>query len=136
MPNILLDTRNVPSDINIEELVSGMQTLPVKVVKINEQLSENFLDGIDVFVSLNPKISPQDLQLISKRGIVPLLHKNFASVGFTTFQPIEEKGNSFLFEDWNNWQVFAALVRCLENYNFPYDWSNIVHSVKNLEIEI
>ncbi|KKP37816.1 MAG: hypothetical protein UR28_C0026G0022 [Candidatus Peregrinibacteria bacterium GW2011_GWF2_33_10] len=151
MPKIILDARNLPSPINLQELVAGMQTLPVEINMIVDQnlgkmgkvqiisqssLPEDVLENKDIYISLNPNLPVNELKLISQKGLVPLLHSNFQSLGFAPFMAVEEAGNSFLFENWNNWEVFAALVRCLENYQFPYDWSNIVTAVKNLEIEI
>jgi hypothetical protein len=140
MLTTLIDARNLPSQINIDELLNGMQTLALKISFVmkdkNEAISENLLNNVDLTVILNPKISTQELNIISQKGIVPLIHNNLASLGFKAFKPVEEDGNSFLFDNWNNWEVFAALVRCLENYQFPYDWGNIVHAVKNVHIEI
>lgn len=48
-----------------------------------------------------------------------------AEKGVSTFDPIEEKGNGFLFHQ-NAWSLFAALVRAQETYRFPYDWDNVI----------
>jgi starch synthase len=41
------------------------------------------------------------------------------------YNPNLEKGNSFLFEEGNQWSVFEGLVRANENHKFPYDWKTI-----------
>lgn len=42
------------------------------------------------------------------------------------YNPNRETGNSFIFKDQNHWAIFAAMVRALETFKFPYDWNNIV----------
>ncbi len=138
MAQVLIDTRNLPSNINLNDLVQGIEILALDVSMITQSdfLTYENLNGKDIFLTLNPQITAQDLQLVAEKGLVPLLHRDFVRLGFSPFKPVEEEGNSFLFEDWTNWHVFAAMVRCLENYQFPYDWENIVHAVKDVHIEI
>ncbi len=68
-----------------------------------------------------------DLQMCSDIDMVPL-----ADAGIEAFDPIAEKGHGFLYEKDNAWSLFAALVRATETYRFPYDWKNLVKSVKKL----
>lgn len=58
-------------------------------------------------------------------GVVPLAEEKIASPLLSDYNPNQEKGNSFLFPSLNEWHVFTALVRAIENYKFPYDWKNI-----------
>jgi len=47
------------------------------------------------------------------------------------YNPVMEKGDGFYFKNRTKWEVFAAIVRALETYRFPYDWNNVVkESVK------
>ena len=41
------------------------------------------------------------------------------------YDPNQENGNAFLYEALTHWQAFAAVVRALETYRFPYDWKTI-----------
>ncbi len=41
------------------------------------------------------------------------------------YNPVQEAGNSFLIEGKTEWHAFAALVRAIETYKFPYDWRTI-----------
>lgn len=41
------------------------------------------------------------------------------------YDPNLEKGNAFVYEKGSVWSFFAAMIRALENYRFPYDWRNI-----------
>lgn len=42
------------------------------------------------------------------------------------YNPNHETGNSFIYRGSDSWSIFAALVRALETFKFPYDWNNIV----------
>lgn len=46
------------------------------------------------------------------------------------YNPNTERGNSFVFNRVDKWEVFAALVRAVETYKFPYDWKFLVRSCK------
>jgi len=41
------------------------------------------------------------------------------------YNPNHETGNSFIYKRSDSWSIFAALVRALETFKFPYDWKNI-----------
>lgn len=41
------------------------------------------------------------------------------------YDPNQESGNAFLFESPTVWHAFAAVVRAVESYRFPYDWKTI-----------
>lgn len=42
------------------------------------------------------------------------------------YNPNHETGNAFIYRTGDSWSIFAALVRALETFKFPYDWKNIV----------
>jgi glycogen synthase len=37
----------------------------------------------------------------------------------------QESGNAFIYEKADVWSAFAAVVRSLETYRFPFDWRTI-----------
>ena len=41
------------------------------------------------------------------------------------YNPVQESGTSFLYDKDNHWQCFAAIVRALETFIFPFDWRTI-----------
>lgn len=41
------------------------------------------------------------------------------------YDPNGESGHAFLFAEATPWQCFAAIVRALETYRFPFDWRTI-----------
>ena len=66
------------------------------------------------------------IKSLKEKRMVPVAEK-----GVSTFDPIHEKGNGFLFHE-NPWSLFAALVRAQETYRFPYDWENLIKAVSKL----
>ena len=57
-----------------------------------------------------------------KHGIVPVCMQ---AAGLTNYNPNQESGNAFLYEGETPWHCFAALVRAIETYRFPFDWKTI-----------
>lgn len=56
-------------------------------------------------------------------GIVPV-----SPVGcrhLEDYDPIQETGNAFLFDNPSKWTAFAAVVRAVETHKFPFDWRTI-----------
>lgn len=41
------------------------------------------------------------------------------------YDPVQETGVAFLFQQPTEWHAFAALVRALETLKFPFDWRTI-----------
>lgn len=80
----------------------------------------------DVFdMAIMEEVTLDGLKLLKDHNIVPLAERGEVQ----QFDPVEEKGNAFLFEG-DAWSLFAALVRAAETYRFPYDWKNILKSVQ------
>jgi glycogen synthase len=49
-----------------------------------------------------------------------------ASEALEDYNPNQESGTAFTFEGETAWHPFAALVRALETFRFPYDWRTIM----------
>lgn len=45
------------------------------------------------------------------------------------YNPLKEEGNGFYFKNPTTWEIFAAIVRAIETYQFPYDWENLVRAI-------
>ncbi|MFA7685477.1 MAG: hypothetical protein WCX95_01605 [Candidatus Gracilibacteria bacterium] len=56
-------------------------------------------------------------------GIIPV---SGLKDGLKDYNPNFETGNSFTYKSDNSWGIFAALVRAMETFKFPFDWRNIV----------
>lgn len=64
---------------------------------------------------------------VLKKGCVPISQLNGDST--INYNPLQERGNGFYFKNPTKWELFAAVVRALEAYQFPYDWENLICSI-------
>lgn len=68
-----------------------------------------------------------DITTVWKHGSVPIAQMN--GKGTVNYNPLQETGNGFYFESPTKWEIFAAVVRALETYQFPYDWENLLREI-------
>jgi hypothetical protein len=68
------------------------------------------------------------VQLLKNYGVVMVADESCPLL--ENYRPNEETGNAFLFNQKDLWSVFAAIVRSLETYRFPYDWQHIVRNLQ------
>lgn len=142
---ILIATKNVTKqqELVIKELVEGLHSLQgVRCILWGEVLSslkkelyicekdiEQALAIGDVMLYFPEQISGNISLVITALEfgcvpIAPIMEKNKNLL--IPFNPLEEKGNAFLYHSPTLWQIFEAVVKAKENYNFPYDWENII----------
>lgn len=116
-------------DANVREkclnpLLEGLSKLNLKVLthdKDNEELSKSHI----------MLLLGEDENLLKKaweNGVVPVTMAFSSKI--QDYNPNTEAGNSFVYQNLNQWEVFAAIVRALETFKFPYDWRFIVTSCK------
>ena len=108
------------------ELLAGLAHLNIEVIFDEDESFESALEKIDMMLVLNE--DEKLLQKAWKEGIVTITKPFSGSV--VDYNPNTEKGNSFIFNNLNEWEVFAAIVRALETYKFPYDWKFIQRSCR------
>ena len=56
-------------------------------------------------------------------GIVPIASTSQPMM--RNYDPAQETGNSFLYQQASPWSMFAAVIRALETFKLPYDWQRI-----------
>ena len=79
-------------------------------------------DATDFIVVLDGNIASA-----LKKGCVPI--SQLDGVRTLDYNPLQEKGNGFYFKNPTKWEMFAAVVRALETYQFPYDWENLLREI-------
>ncbi len=79
----------------------------------------------DLLVALNP--NEKLLKDAWSHGCVPICE---AGEFVEDYNPIKETGNAFIAPMGNVWGYFAATVRALETYRFPYDWRHLQSSCR------
>lgn len=78
--------------------------------------------GVDMVVRLD-----SDVEKIWQKGCVPV--SKLDGDGTINYNPLQEKGNGFYFKNPTKWEVFTAIIRALETYQFPYDWENLIREI-------
>ena len=76
----------------------------------------------DIALFFKDPTSVPELQLALRYGAVPIAPTTKA---LENYNPVQESGNAFLYDTEDKWSCFAALVRALETFNFPFDWRTI-----------
>jgi len=87
-------------------------------------LAQHIYAGADLFL-MPSKFEPCGLgQLISLRyGTIPIVR---ATGGLADtihdWDPVKRTGNGFVFEAYDHWDLYAQVVRALENFRQPELW--------------
>lgn len=100
------------------------KTLPhrVAILKNSEKASQLLLAGCDMSLFCSEPNTLPELHLALSLGSVPIAP---ACPMLEDYNPNQERGDAFLYEELTPWHCFAAIVRALETYRFPFDWKTI-----------
>ncbi len=81
------------------------------------------LSSADMALFLAP-VDKNDETLLNclRYGVLPIAP---AGAPLENYDPVQESGTAFTYEDQNQWHVFAAFIRALETFKLPYDWRTI-----------
>jgi len=86
------------------------------------------LASSDVVLFFGQGEENEELALASLRyASLPIAPASFQHI-VQSYNPNQESGNGFLYDDNNPWAAFAAVVRAVENFKFPYDWKTLQRS--------
>lgn len=96
--------------------------LPAKEESIHRMISAS---DIALFLSDTPKDA--EIQACLQYGVVPVAPEGLS---LENYDPVQERGTGFLYRHSKDpmqtaWATFAALVRALETFKFPFDWRTI-----------
>jgi len=134
-PTLLIDVRN--ADKNIDKLLKQLHEalfeldIAYYVVKDNDDL-DLFIEKSDIWLLLSDKYD--NSEDILGNGLVPVVSQNVAAkLNIDKYNPIKEEGAGYIYKKKNVWNVLAALFSAVENFQFPFDWKNLVVSVKQLD---
>jgi len=134
----------------LKELLPGLMELPVEILILGKGSSSfgTYLTDIarehnhrlaiipnddkaigkmyaasDIALFLSNPDDTAELKNVLRYGVIPVAPS--AAKILQTYNPNQESGNAFLFEKETVWLAFAAVVRSLETYRFPFDWRTI-----------
>lgn len=142
----------------IQDVMNGILEQPVEIVltaigtpkyqKVFEELAEEHPKKIiiipendetkrKIYAAANMILVPSNSDECLKEarnamsyGVVPVIsEQDFVE----DYNPVQEKGNAFVYRKDSPWSFFATLIRALENFRFPYDWKNIQMSAMGKE---
>lgn len=133
----------------LKAMLPGLLTLPIELLilgkgtaefgkifsRLREREShriaiiENTADAIsqmytaaDMALFCSAAEGTEELRLCLRHGVIPIAPTLDM---LENYNPNQERGCAFLYESPSPWQCFAALVRALETYRFPFDWRNM-----------
>ncbi|MDD4287371.1 MAG: hypothetical protein PHN33_03410 [Candidatus Peribacteraceae bacterium] len=94
----------------------------IAIIPHDDDSVRKMLAASDIALFLTDPTSLPELNSCLQYGVVPIAPECRA---LNDYNPVQETGNSFLAAEATPWLVFAALVRALETFKFPFDWRTI-----------
>ncbi|MBT5346684.1 hypothetical protein HOJ01_00280 [bacterium] len=91
-----------------------------------ENISE--LEGDILLIEKN--MEDQAMQALKLKPMVPIVYKE--NQMFVEFDANREVGFAFLYVDNSMFSQFAAVIRAVETYKFPFDWKNLLKEVQEV----
>lgn len=120
LPTIIITQYKLPPSLT--------QRYPL--VTTEKQLSCEILRKSDIGLMLDGNISQKTLDRFAESKVIPILPNSLPTHIYQNYDAVMETGNCFIFENLHNpWTIFTAIVRAVETYQFPYDWSNLIKSL-------
>lgn len=102
--------------------LAGKHRHRIAILPAQEAAQTRLLAAADASLFLTDAGELSALPLALTYGAVPIA---LAADGLEDYNPNQESGNAFVFQTPTVWHAFAAVVRALETYRFPFDWRTI-----------
>lgn len=125
----------------LEKFISGIASLWVNFIIISDRefstKNENIVylkskegieqEGLDFIVCDNDFTN---LEKFLSKWVVPIAIKDsYLSSILQEFNPMKSEGNAFLYDMYDEWSIFYALIKYIENTKFPFDNKVLVENV-------
>lgn len=94
----------------------------VAIINNDEASVRKMFAAADMSLFLAESTTMPELHVSMRYGTIPVCPANKI---LTSYDPNQESGEAFVFEKMSPWLCFAAVVRALETYRFPFDWRTI-----------
>lgn len=91
---------------------------------------ENISDLEGDILLVEKSMEDQAIQVLKLKPMVPVVFKE--NQMFVEFDANREVGFAFLYFDNSIFSQFAAVVRAIETYKFPFDWKNLLKEVQEV----
>lgn len=121
----------------LKKILEGTEHINVQVVVVADTNLDVSYSPHTIFIPYSRKDRKQlleasdmalcfhfnDVEEMLFNGTIPI---SFSRAEVRDYNPNQETGNGFVYKNEDHWCIFAALIRALETFKFPYDWKNIV----------
>lgn len=140
-PVLLLDLSGRKKMTSYADLLKGLEAICLSTLVIPPK-DEIDLPTSKYFRYIRPEEKSDakqaaDFALITNGNISEVLEHGCVPIGkldgdlTVNYNPLKEAGNGFYFNSPTKWEMFAAIVRAAETYQFPYDWENLIREILN-----
>lgn len=103
----------------------------IAILSDDETSMRKMLAGSDIAMFFSEEDAKEDIENALRYGTIPV---SLPRTSLENYNPVQESGNAFTYEEATHWKCFAALVRALETFKFPYDWRTIQrHAMDSME---
>jgi len=130
----------INNESKVKKLINWLAVLPANFIVISDLENINLSNVLVTKTSFVPNSwfdfivcddeSNCKINTLFKKWIIPVINKNSPINSILMeFNPMANEWNSFLYSENNEWSIFYALVRCLENLKFPQDKKNLIKNV-------
>jgi len=110
------------------DLISALNKEGIKVRFFGDIDNYQDLDG-DILL-IDKALEAKAFTVLKLKTMVPVaFHENQY---FVNYEPSREHGFAFLYKNNDSYSQFAAIIRAVESFKFPYDWKNILSEVKSV----
>lgn len=114
----------------VRDIIDALESLNIPYVlkSANDTSSEKDLEKSDmvIFFDQNPMLYKLASQYLCV-PVAPHWEQNTKD-----YNAVLECGNGFYFHLENKWEVFSALIRACETFQFPYDWENLLREIYSM----
>ncbi|MEI8230064.1 MAG: hypothetical protein WCG83_02905 [Candidatus Peregrinibacteria bacterium] len=102
--------------------IAQEQSHRVAIFENNDETLGKMFAAADIALFFADPTGTDSLDYALQYGVVPVAPR---CKGLEDYNPVQETGDAFLFDKPTPWHCFAALVRALETFKFPFDWRTI-----------
>lgn len=94
----------------------------IAIIPNDDKAIRTMYAAADMALFLSNPASMPELRAVLAYGTVPVAP---SASKLQDYNPNQESGEAFTYEKDTMWHAFAAVVRALETFKFPFDWRTI-----------
>ena len=110
------------------ELINALNKEGISVCFFQDFDDIQDLEG-DILL-VEKSMEDQAMQALKLKTMVPVVCKDTQM--FVEFDANREVGFAFVYKDNSKFSQFAAIIRAVETFKFPFDWKNLLKEVQEV----